>query len=267
MIAWGQMIGNEKNTPPKNSLPIIDEAILKGFDAIELDIRISSDNVPVLAHDNKLLSCDGKSSIFVDETPSSELNNFSLGLWNNEPVFIESLACALAKLSSKDIMIDPRMRPDQLYLLRDVVDNCNFDPCRIQFCVYDSESAVQLLKFFPESVLLWKIALPFQDIGELDLDEAVYLGMDGVMLISPLHDQDFQSLTTMLKEKNLKVLYYIHGGWPKRQYPDDPTKSLYNMIISEVDYITSVAHHLPIFKKLVSTPPDVPYFPVEDLGE
>lgn len=250
MIAWGQRIGGARTSPPKNSLPIISCAIEAGFDAVELDVRISRDDVPVLAHDDKLIGPDG--SIMVTQSSAEELSRFNLGLWEERPCFVSTLSHALTLADGKDVMIDPRMKPEQLRLVRQAVDTAHFDRSRLLFCVYDVASAHELVALFPESVLLWKIGLQFHEIGSVDLDKASALGMDGVMLVWPLYDQDFSAITDELRARGLRVLYYIHGGgFPVRPYPDDPTRSLQNMIDAGVDYVTSTAHHLPLFRELV----------------
>lgn len=108
MIAWGQRIGGARSSPPMNSLPIISRAIEVGFDAVELDVRVSRDGVPVLAHDDRLIGPDG--TIVVTQSSLDQLSRFNLGFWRDRPCFVPTLSEALTLAGDKDVMVDPRLR-------------------------------------------------------------------------------------------------------------------------------------------------------------
>ena len=73
------------------------------------------------------------------------------------------------------------------------------------------------------------------------------------MLIWQLHDEDFSGFIDILRARDLRVLFYIHGGArPLRRYANDAALSLQNMIDARVHYITSTGLELPRFKELVS---------------
>lgn len=252
MIAWGQRVGATGTSPPKNSLAIIDRARSEGYDAVELDVRVASDGVVVLAHDDRLFGPGG--SIVVSETTSTDLGRFSLGDYQGQVQYVEPLAKALDKLGDMALMIDPRMDHQHYGLVRQVVTASGVNDEQLMFCVYDSDAAVALRQLFPNAVLLYKIGLPYQQVNDLQLDEAAILQMDGVMLIWPMHDDDFLPLMTRLATRNLQVLFYLHPEWPSRGRPDQPEKSLERMIAAGAGYVTTTASNLPTFRKTVTKP-------------
>lgn len=252
MIAWGQRVGATGTSPPKNSLAIIDRARSEGYDAVELDVRIASDGVVVLAHDDRLFGPGG--SIVVSETTSTDLGRFSLGDYQGQVQYVEPLAKALDQLGDMALMIDPRMDYQHYGLVRQVVTASGVNDEQLMFCVYDSDAAVTLRQLFPNAVLLYKIGLPYQQVTDLQLDEAAILQMDGVMLIWPMHDDDFLPLMTRLATRNLQVLFYLHPEWPGRGRPDQPEKSLERMITAGAGYVTTTASNLPTFRKTVTKP-------------
>lgn len=252
MIAWGQRVGATGTSPPKNSLAIIDRARSEGYDAVELDVRIASDGVVVLAHDDRLFGPD--SSIVVSETTSTDLGRFSLGDYQGQVQYVEPLAKALDKLGDMALMIDPRMDYQHYGLVRQVVTASGVNDEQLMFCVYDSDAALALRQQFPNAILLYKIGLPYQQVTDLQLDEAAILQMDGVMLIWPMHDDDFLPLMTRLATRNLQVLFYLHPEWPSRGRPDRPERSLERMIAAGAGYVTTTASNLPTFRKTVTKP-------------
>ncbi len=249
MVAFGQQIGHWKTSPPRNCLAIIELALLKGFDVIELDVRVSSDGVAVLAHDDLLKGPDGE--IKVSEASVSELLKFKIGVYEDVPQYVVTLSTALIKAQDKDILIDPRATSEGYMAIRSAVENVGFDPAKLLFCVYREWQAKTILEVFPESIGLYKLPKHFSEVSVDQLENAASLGMHGVMLFRPIYDEDFSGFMADLKKLDLQVLFYVHGGWPKPHKPDKPEESLKNMIDSGAEYITTIACDIPAFKSLV----------------
>jgi len=150
--------------------------------------------------------------------------------------------------------LTPRVRPAEYSAIRNCVEKVGFDPAKLLFCVYRPADAEALTELFPESTLLYKIKTAYDDVSKDTLDEVVKLKMDGVMLFRPIFDQDFSTFMSELEKRQLQVLFYVHGGWPKPHKPDDVSKSLQKMIASKVDYVTTIRCDLPEFKELVGMP-------------
>lgn len=238
-VAWGQRVANGSEVPPMNSLCIIDVAKETGYDAVELDVLISADGVAVLGHDDQLFGPDG--SITVSRASSSELVRFKLGYFRGREVTVATLQEALQRAGCLDVQIDSRIKHNQVVILRSAVNAAGFDPTRLQFCVYNVNHAQALLKYFPESVLLWKTYRLLAEHDEHFLDEAHALGMDGVMISVPRNFEDYTGFMEKLRDRGLRVLMFIHSG--------DEAK-LKRMVSRGVDYVTTLAHNMKTFKNI-----------------
>lgn len=249
MVAWGQRVGPRGETPPKNSLGIIDAAVKYGFDAVELDCRFASNGVAVLAHDDLLHGRDG--DLKVSEHTPEELSEFCLGAFDGKEYFVETLTDALKYAGKMPVMIDPRMDVSGYCEILRSVDAAGKPHDDLLFCVYGKKEAVALMDLFPTAVLLYKIGITHDRVTDAQLDEAVALGMRGVMLIWPLHDEDCSYLMERLAARGLEVLYYLHPTWPQRPRPDNGNRSLANMIAAGVNYVTTTGSYLASFQNLI----------------
>lgn len=249
MVAFAQQIGLWQTSPTGNSMAMIERAWAKKFDAVELDVRVSSDGVAVLAHDDVLKGPSGE--ITVTETCVADLLNFQIGVFEDVPQYVVTLSTALVKAQEMNVLIDPRVKQDEYTIIRRAVENVGFDPAKLLFCAYGQRHARLINEVFPESVSLYKIARHFRDVSLAQLDEAAATAAHGVMLFRPIYDEDFSEFMAALRQRQLQVLFYVHGGWPKADKPDIPEDSLQNMIDNGVDYVTTVACDTPAFKALV----------------
>lgn len=238
-VAWGQRVKRGDVSPPMNSLPIIDVAIEVGYDAVELDVSVTADDVLVLAHHDLLHGPDG--SIDVRKTVVDDITKFKLGEFNSEDVYAPLLVDALRRAKDIDVQIDARVNASQVSILRRTVEEAKFDPTRLQFYVYNVAHAQALLQYFPESVLMWKTYRSFTEVDDYFLDEAYALGMDGIMISVPRDYEGYAEFMAKLRERGLRVLMFIHSG---------DEKKLKRMIENGVDYVTTLAHTSELFKKI-----------------
>jgi glycerophosphoryl diester phosphodiesterase len=85
---------------PENTLAAFDLAIRQGIDAIELDVRLTRDGVPVVLHDDRLdRTTDGRGPI--GATPFESVRRLDAGSWfaprfrgERVPTLAEALDCA-----------------------------------------------------------------------------------------------------------------------------------------------------------------------------
>ncbi len=108
------------NQAPENSLLAIENAIHKGIDIIEIDVRMTKDNVPVLMHDGTIDRTTTASGN-IEEIEYKDLKNVFLkdGQEDNQllvPTLQEALEIAYGK-----IMIDLDMKTDRTEAVIDAV--------------------------------------------------------------------------------------------------------------------------------------------------
>lgn len=70
---------------PENTLGAIELGISEGADAIEFDVRLTKDNVPVLMHDRTILrTTNAGKAIYVKDVTYQELIELDAGSWHSE---------------------------------------------------------------------------------------------------------------------------------------------------------------------------------------
>lgn len=97
---------------PENTMAAIEAAIAQGADAIEFDLRVTRDGVPVLFHDATLRrTTDGSGPM--DERPYPELRNLDAGSWF-DPRFagepIPTFEDALASIDARVRRVYPEVK-------------------------------------------------------------------------------------------------------------------------------------------------------------
>lgn len=87
------------STHPENTLPAFEAAVALGAPAVELDVRLTADGVPVVMHDPDVArTTDGRG--FVHELTAAEVTALSAGT-ADEPARVPTLAEALTCLSGR----------------------------------------------------------------------------------------------------------------------------------------------------------------------
>lgn len=65
---------------PENTLAAVDEAARRGYRAVEVDVQLTADGIPVLMHDDTLVRTAGGSGL-VASTPAADLAGLDAGGW------------------------------------------------------------------------------------------------------------------------------------------------------------------------------------------
>lgn len=105
---------------PENSLPAIKEAIRLGVDILEIDVKVTTDGIPVLMHDgtiNRTTTGKGK----LEEMSFEQLNQYFLvekGVATNHKIPTLEEALLLAK---DHILVDLDLKTDKLGPILDVI--------------------------------------------------------------------------------------------------------------------------------------------------
>src|SRR5699024_8180231 len=100
---------------PENTIAAFQKAIEFGADCIELDVRLSKDNVPVISHDASInRTSNGKG--YVHNFTVDELKSFDFGSWFSDDYIGESIPTLeevldLVKFHSIDLNIELKNGP------------------------------------------------------------------------------------------------------------------------------------------------------------
>ena len=118
---------------PENTLAAIDKAIALGFDYVELDVRYTSDDVPVLLHDSAVdRTTNGSGQIF--NMSYADLQKLDAGSWYSEEfagVRVPALEDALVLMQGKvcviwDVKAPPRKVAIDLFHKYNFTNGCMF---------------------------------------------------------------------------------------------------------------------------------------------
>jgi|ETNmetMinimDraft_21_1059911.scaffolds.fasta_scaffold126614_2 glycerophosphoryl diester phosphodiesterase len=103
------------------------------FDGIEMDVRLTKDNIPVIIHDRNLLRTHNK-NIFINLTNFKELKKYNI------PSLIEVLT--LIKQNNKKCLIDIKEINDTNFILnfiKNLVKNKKYNSSMIKCIVYKND--------------------------------------------------------------------------------------------------------------------------------
>lgn len=206
LIAWGQAVDlpHGEKRPPANSLELVKCAADLGFDAIELDLRISRDGVPVLAHDDLLAGDAGR----ISGHSFSALQQMQIGEWRGKAVRMASLEEVLAlKRRPKTIVADMRVKASYGETVAEVVRR-NMDAADFVFTAYNIPSGQAFGLALPTS----RVFLKTYDTPDVRwIESAAGAGFSGIMfqvrdsLAIPLGD-----IVTAARQRGLETMTFVH---------------------------------------------------------
>lgn len=190
------MIGGHRGMSekyPENTLPAVIHAAELGVDLIEIDIYLSKDGIPVLAHDQKLERCSNGTGLVYEKT-LRELKQLDFGGFKGE-AFRDTRLPTLEEffqvmLGYPDVLIDVDVKPypDDVRCARKAVelaermgilDRCIFNSidCDVVDALYHlvGRRIVGAPDFYPEIrnfrpgpdgtfSQLWAVCVPYKDL-------------------------------------------------------------------------------------------------------
>jgi len=106
-------------TYPENTLPAFEQALKLNVDAIEFDVRMTRDGVPVLSHDDKIDRCGGGRTGVIRDYTFEELRKLDFGRWKS-PEFAGTQIPTLYELLD---LVDAR-RPELFLCVELKEDDC-----------------------------------------------------------------------------------------------------------------------------------------------
>ena len=140
---WGHR--GVRGAAPENTMAAFERAAAEGADGVELDVRLSSDGVVVVAHDPELSRVSGGvDTRAVADVSSSDLERVDLGEGQGVPRLTDVLRLAQAR----GLMVNVEVKrdvPDRRALVRTVADVLGIWP--------DARTTIMLSTFDPAMLL------------------------------------------------------------------------------------------------------------------
>jgi|GEM_PF-2049968 len=193
-----------EHTPPENTIAAFRQGLEEGADAIELDIFLSKDGIPMVIHDDELnRNVSGARRIAklpqddgylgnVHELDASELKGFDMGNRNKIPALVEVIDFLTLfnkiRVSNKKspviLNIEFKDKTDNnvtntLKVVGDAIEKGKILKENVIYCSFDHDSLFQAIKIDPQAqiALALKTALLFgQDNVNIQMGWTVELG-------------------------------------------------------------------------------------------
>lgn len=144
---------------PENTLAAFKLAVEKGCDWIEIDVQLSSDNVPVVIHDQTVNRCTNGSGK-VREMSLSQLEMLDAGLWFGEEYREEPIPTLLdtllyVKNAGVNLNIELKVYPqDDIQQLcqkvKEVIELVAISDSRILFSSFETQALQEMKQLLPE---------------------------------------------------------------------------------------------------------------------
>ena len=158
--------GSHENFP-ENSIPAILESIKNGIDIVEIDIRETRDNIPVLMHDKKIdRTTNGQG--YLKDIDHKELEKYNL-LFEGKPSMYRIPDLEEALITAKDkIILNLDFKLDDLEAMRrsyEIISRHNMEDAVI-FTVNDLKLIPELYRLNPE-IRIMPVAFSWWKINEV----------------------------------------------------------------------------------------------------
>ena len=219
----------------------ISKAFELGLDCVEIDVKISKDNIPVLIHDDTLDRTTNGSGLVCNHT-FDEISNLDAGYFfykSKSTVRIPSLNMVLKEITNKNKFINIELKPnkglERLNVNKIVEEIKNFSLENIFFSSFDLESCIYLKEKLPAALC----GFLNDDFSKITLKDTTDIckrydffscGTDiesfSDAVINELINCDI--LVTVYSEKNIPIKEAQHL-WAKKVtsvFVDDPTDYL-----------------------------------------
>ena len=235
LIAWGQLASTIAPSPPGNSLPFIDQCYSLGYDGIELDVEVSKDEIPVLSHGVLVNGISTEASAYTFD----ELQQFTLGNWQGNPVRIPSLESALRTNGNRGsiLILDLRAADSSATAISNAVRQTATDERLLGIDTYDIHCAQVFKRSLPLARVFFKQYVYPKDVSLSLVDSVAAAGLDGLMVQEPVDGESIQNFVDYVHCKGLKLVLFVHYGVNK-------LSELQALVDSGVDYILTVHHEM-----------------------
>ena len=155
-----KLIGHRgvKDLKPENTLESILTAFDLGLECVEIDVKVSKDNIPLLLHDDSLDRTTNRSGLVCDFT-FDQINQLDAGYFfykSKSTVRVPSLNKVLEVITNKNKSINIELKPnkgfERLNVDKIVEEIKNFSLENIFFSSFDLQSCIYLKEKLPTAL-------------------------------------------------------------------------------------------------------------------
>ena len=152
-----KLIGHRgvKNLKPENTLESITKALELGLECVEIDVKVSKDNIPLLLHDDTLDRTTNGSGLVCDFT-FDQINQLDAGYFfynSKTDIKVPNLSSVLDLIKRKQKYLNIELKPNKNYEKLNVentlqeINKISYD--KIYFSSFDLSSCITLKETAP----------------------------------------------------------------------------------------------------------------------
>ena len=172
-----KLIGHRgvKNLKPENTLESIKTAFDLGLDCVEIDVKVSKDNIPLLLHDDTLDRTTNGSGLVCDFT-FDQINYLDAGYYfynSKTDIKVPSLRSVLDLIKRKQKYLNIELKPNKNYEKLNVektlqeINKISYD--KIYFSSFDLSSCITLKETAPHC----KCGFLNHDFTQFNINETI----------------------------------------------------------------------------------------------
>ena len=217
-----KLIGHRgaKDLKPENTLESILTAFNLGLECVEIDVKISKDNIPLLLHDDTLDRTTNGSGLVCDFT-FDEINKLDAGYYfykSNTEIKVPSLSSVLELVKKKQKYLNIELKPNNNYeelnvkqILKEIRESL-YD--KVYFSSFDLSSCISL----KESAPYLHCGFLNHDFNNLNINDTIDICKKynffscGINLNTFSHD-----VVNKLMENEIQVTVYADKNIPEVQ--------------------------------------------------
>ena len=172
-----KLIGHRgvKNLKPENTLESITTAFELGLECVEIDVKVSKDNIPLLLHDDTLDRTTNGSGLVCDFT-FDQINHLDAGYYfynSKTDIKVPSLSSVLDLIKRKQKYLNIELKPNKNYEelnVKNILKEINrISHDKIYFSSFDLESCIILKEAAPTL----KCGFLNDDFTKFNIDETI----------------------------------------------------------------------------------------------
>ena len=236
-----KLIGHRgvKNLKPENTLESITKAFDLGLECVEIDVKVSKDNIPLLLHDDTLDRTTNGSGLVCNFT-FDHINHLDAGYFfykSKTDIKVPSLRSVLDLIKRKQKYLNIELKPNKNYEKLNVentlqvINKISYD--KIYFSSFDLSSCINLKETAPHC----KCGFLNHDFTQFNINETIdickkynffscgiNLNLFSNSVVSQFEENDIQ--VTVYADNNISKVQ-AHNLWNnnvKSIFIDDPTE-------------------------------------------
>ena len=236
-----KLIGHRgvKNLKPENTLESITKALDLGLECVEIDVKVSKDNIPLLLHDDTLDRTTNGSGLVCNFT-FDHINHLDAGYFfykSKTDIKVPSLRSVLDLIKRKQKYLNIELKPNKNYEKLNVVNTLqvinkiSYD--KIYFSSFDLSSCITLKETAP----YFKCGFLNHDFTKFNINETIDICKKYNFFSCGINLNFFsKSIVCQFKENDIQVTVYADNNISKVQahnlwsnnvisiFTDDPTE-------------------------------------------